>query len=53
MFSEYYFYLITYMADVCKDFSVLFRIDRISRFQGAETRFSIIYRDKLNDGEFT
>lgn len=52
MFSEYYFYLIAYMADGSKDFPTVFRIDRISSFQGTEVRFHIPYRDKFNDGEF-
>lgn len=52
MFSEYYFYLIAYMADGCKDFPTVFRIDRIGTFQGTEVRFRIPYRDKFNDGEF-
>ncbi len=52
MFSEYYFYLIAYMADGCKDFPTVFRIDRIGRFQGTGVQFRIPYRDKFNDGEF-
>ena len=52
MFSEYYFYLIAYMADGSKDFPTIFRIDRIGSFQGTEVRFSIPYRDRFNDGEF-
>lgn len=52
MFSEYYFYLIAYMADGCKDFPTVFRIDRIASFQGTEVRFRIPYKDKFKDGEF-
>lgn len=52
MFSEYYFYLIAYMADGCKDFPTTFRIDRIGSFQGTEARFRIPYKDKFKDGEF-
>lgn len=52
MFSEYYFYLISYIADGCKAFPTVFRIDRIGRFQGSEVRFRIPYKDKFNDGEF-
>lgn len=52
MFSEYYFYLIAYMADGSKEFPTIFRIDRIASFQGTEVRFSIPYRDRFNDGEF-
>lgn len=52
MFSEYYFYLIAYMADGSKDFPTIFRIDRIGRLQGTEVRFRIPYRNKFSDGEF-
>lgn len=52
MFSEYYFYLIAYMADGCKDFPTTFRIDRIGSFQGTEAGFRIPYEDKFNDGQF-
>ncbi len=52
MFSEYYFYLIAYMADGCKDFPTVFRIDRISSFQGMGDKFNIPHRDKFSDGEF-
>ena len=52
MFSEYYFYLIAYMTDGSKDFPTIFRIDRISSFQGAGVQFRIPYSDKFNDGEF-
>lgn len=52
MFSEYYFYLIAYMADGSKDFPTVFRIDRIGGFQGTEVRFRIPYRDRFDDGEF-
>ena len=52
MFSEYYFYLIAYMADGCKDFPTIFRIDRISSFQGNGVQFHIPHRDRFSDGEF-
>lgn len=52
MFSEYYFYLIAYMADGCKDFPTVFRIDRIGSFQGLGDKFNIPHRDKFSDGEF-
>ena len=52
MFSEYYFYLIAYMADGSKDFPTVFRIDRIGGFQGTKVRFRIPYRDRFDDGEF-
>lgn len=52
MFSEYYFYLIAFMADNRHDFPTIFRIDRIGRFQSAGTKFRVLYKDKFNDGEF-
>lgn len=52
MFSEYYFYLIGFMADDSKDFPTIFRIDRISDLKHNGERFDIPYRDKFNETEF-
>ena len=52
MFSEFYFYLIAYMADGCKGFPTIFRIDRIGTFQGTGVKFRIPHRDKFDDGQF-
>lgn len=52
MFSEYYFYLIAYMADGTKDFPTIFRVDRIDDLECMNKTFCIPYRDKFNDGEF-
>lgn len=52
MFSEYYFYLISYMADKSMDFPTVFRVDRIEDLKGTKKRFEIPYKDKFNDGEF-
>ncbi len=52
MFSEYYFYLIAYMADESKNFPTIFRIDRISNLNGTKTSYSIPYKEKFDDGEF-
>lgn len=52
MFSEFYFYLIAYMADETKTSPTTFRIDRILEYNATERKFSIPYRDKFNDGEF-
>lgn len=52
MFSEYYFYLIVFMADNSKDYPTVFRIDRIRCFRTTGTKFHIPYKDKFNDGEF-
>jgi predicted DNA-binding transcriptional regulator YafY len=52
LFSEYYFYLIAFMADGSKDFPTTFRIDRITDLKGIKQHFNIPYKDKFNDGEF-
>lgn len=52
MFSEYYFYLIAYMADGSKEFPTVFRVDRISKLRGTEQHFSTPYRDMFSEGEF-
>ena len=52
MFSEYYFYLIAFIADNRHDFPTVFRIDRIVSYQSKGDRFQIPYKDKFNDGEF-
>lgn len=52
MFSEYYFYLIAYIADGSQDFPTIFRIDRITQLNGTKQFFKIPYKDKFNDGEF-
>ena len=52
MFSEFYFYLIGFMADDSKDFPTVFRIDRIENLLGTRQKFNIPYKDKFNDGEF-
>ena len=52
MFSEYYFYLVSYMADDRKEHPTVFRIDRMENIKGTKERFSIPYKDKFSDGEF-
>ena len=53
MFSEYYFYLIAYLADGRKEFPTIFRIDRIVRFEATGATFRVIHgRKKFSDGEF-
>ncbi len=52
MFSEYYFYLIAYMADDSKRFPTTFRIDRIIGYKSTDKKFDIPYKDKFSDGEF-
>ncbi len=52
MFSEYYFYLIAYLADGRKEFPTIFRIDRIARFAPTGATFRVVHRRKFSDGEF-
>ena len=52
MFSEYYFYLIAYLADGRKEFPTIFRIDRIVRFEPTGATFRVIHKKKFSDGEF-
>ncbi len=52
MFSEYYFYLIAFMADDSKDYPTVFRIDRIESSKELNKKFLIPYKDKFNEGEF-
>lgn len=52
MFSEYYFYLIAYLADGRKEFPTIFRIDRIARFEPTGSTFRVIHKKKFSDGEF-
>ena len=52
MFSEYYFYLIAYLADGRKEFPTIFRIDRIARFAPTGSTFRVIHKKKFSDGEF-
>lgn len=52
MFSEYYFYLISFMADNRKEWPTVFRIDRMQKIQGTKEYFTVPYKDKFEDGEF-
>ena len=52
MFSEYYFYLIAYLADEHKDFSTIFPVDRIVRFELTGTTFRVTHSRKFSEGEF-
>jgi len=52
MFSEYYFYLVSFMADDSKEYPTIFRIDRITSIKGTKGKFTIPYGDKFSDGEF-
>ena len=52
MFSEFYFYLIAYMADNSKNYPIVFRIDRMRDIKETGECFTIPYKDRFNDGEF-
>lgn len=52
MFSEFYFYLIAFMADESKNYPIIFRIDRITEIKNTGEHFTIDYRNKFKDGEF-
>ena len=52
MFSEYYFYLIAYLADGRREFPTIFRIDRIMKFEPTGETFRVIHRKRFSDGEF-
>lgn len=52
MFSEYYFYLIAYLADGRKEFPTIFRIDRIVHFEPTSATFRVTHSGKFSDGEF-
>lgn len=52
MFSEFYFYVIAYMADESKDEPTVFRIDRIREIVGMKEHFITPYSQEFNDGEF-
>lgn len=52
MFSDYYFYLIAWMADNSKDFPTIFRVDRMNDTKGIGKKFKIPYKDRFEEGEF-
>lgn len=52
MFSEYYFYLIAWMADGSKDYPTVFRIDRMTNVESAGEKYTIPYKDRFEEGDF-
>lgn len=52
MFSEYYFYLVCYMAEMTLDSPTIFRIDRMSNIKPLEERFRVNYAERFQEGEF-
>lgn len=58
MFSEYYFYLTTFLEDKTDFdnpddlFPTIYRIDRIRDFRVLEEHFKVPYKDRFQEGEF-
>ncbi len=52
MFSEYYFYLIAYIADESEDVPVAFRIDRIKKITEINKKSTIPSEKNFSEGEF-
>lgn len=52
MFSEFYFYLIAFMADDSKEYPTVFRVDRMSKTAETGEIFTIPYNKIFSDGEF-
>lgn len=61
MFSEFYFYMPAFIADIDKEsrftnkednFPTIYRIDRIRSFEVLSETFDIPYRDRFEEGEF-
>ena len=53
MFSEYYFYIVSFMADkFVEDGPTIFRIDRIKKLKGTGENFEVPYLERFEDGEF-
>jgi predicted DNA-binding transcriptional regulator YafY len=52
LFSEFYFYLIAWLADDSKDFYTVFRADRITDIEGRGGRFDMPYAERFNEAEF-
>lgn len=61
MFSEYYFYLLGYIENIDKDkcfenkednFPTIYRLDRIQNYKVLNEHFSIVYKNRFEEGEF-
>ena len=62
LFSEFYFYLIAFIAEgdseefnkTIKDYAypAIYRIDRIQRFYVTEDHFRVVYANRFEEGEF-
>jgi hypothetical protein len=52
MFSEFYFYIIAWLANDKKDFFTVFRADRITEVEATDERFYIPYTEQFSESEF-
>ena len=52
LFSEYYFYLIAFLADDSKPYPTIFRVDRIRSAKPTGDTFRIPYSERFSEGEF-
>lgn len=52
MFSEFYFYLIAFMADDSKKFPTVFRVDRMDDLEELEQGFYVPYSKRFSEAEF-
>jgi len=52
MFSEFYFYLIAWLADDTKDFFTVFRVDRITHIEPKDERFNTPYAELFSEVDF-
>ena len=52
MFSEFYFYLIAWLAKDTKDSYTVFRADRITDIEVKDERFEVPYAEKFSEAEF-
>jgi predicted DNA-binding transcriptional regulator YafY len=52
MFSDFYFYLIAYMADDSKDRPTVFRVDRVGGIRPTDKKYSVPYSKRFSEAEF-
>jgi predicted DNA-binding transcriptional regulator YafY len=52
LFSEFYFYLIAYLADKHKENYTIFRVDRIGNIKDTGEKFSVPYAQRFSEAEF-
>lgn len=52
MFSDFYFYLIAWLADDSKDFYTVFRVDRITDMEAKDENFEVPYVKRFSESQF-